>query len=355
MAARPSLPKRLSRATTPLEREIQAIDIETQNYLRALRAELDELQSRIEEIQADIETIEGDIAAIEADPRWTDDRIAYALRSATTVVDVSAATAPTAGQVLTAVDDSTAEWQDPSGGGGSSLDVWLADALDTGAPFYDATTSDEFSGASIDAKWTENDPGSAITFAADSDRGMIKATVGGVAAFRWGFLYQPVPGSEFTAYCKVSCIHNSVRILAGLFVSQNMATLPTTADTQVLWTGFYDGAATTSAGSLTDYTGNNGIGGAFNIATYSPGVNQFCPYLRIRCNGTSFIGDVSPDGISWTQGGAGQTLGYTPASFGIAVYNENASSIGTVLFDFFRVYAGAGASVSDATRIGGLV
>lgn len=42
---------------------------------------------------------------------------AKALKSATTNVDVSAATAPSSGQVLTATGASTATWQTPSGGG----------------------------------------------------------------------------------------------------------------------------------------------------------------------------------------------------------------------------------------------
>lgn len=46
---------------------------------------------------------------------------ATGLQSATTVVSVSAATAPTTGQVLTAVDDSTATWQTPSGGAGGPI------------------------------------------------------------------------------------------------------------------------------------------------------------------------------------------------------------------------------------------
>ena len=44
-------------------------------------------------------------------------RIANALKSATTIVDVSAATAPTNGQVLTATGGTTATWQSPGGGG----------------------------------------------------------------------------------------------------------------------------------------------------------------------------------------------------------------------------------------------
>jgi hypothetical protein len=43
---------------------------------------------------------------------------ANALKSATTVVDVSAATAPSSGQVLTATSGTAATWQTPSAGGG---------------------------------------------------------------------------------------------------------------------------------------------------------------------------------------------------------------------------------------------
>lgn len=43
-----------------------------------------------------------------------------ALNSATTVVDVSAATAPSTGQILTATSSTTATWQTPAGGGGGN-------------------------------------------------------------------------------------------------------------------------------------------------------------------------------------------------------------------------------------------
>ena len=45
----------------------------------------------------------------------TNNVTAKSLKSATTTVDVSAATAPSAGQVLTATDSATANWQTPSG------------------------------------------------------------------------------------------------------------------------------------------------------------------------------------------------------------------------------------------------
>lgn len=53
------------------------------------------------------------------DLRLHDDRTANGIRTASTVVDVRDAAAPTAGQVLTATGDSAATWQTPTGGGGN--------------------------------------------------------------------------------------------------------------------------------------------------------------------------------------------------------------------------------------------
>lgn len=57
--------------------------------------------------------------------------IANALRSATTVVDVSAATAPSAGQVLKAVDSTHATWQPDSGGSGTVTSVAASGGVET--------------------------------------------------------------------------------------------------------------------------------------------------------------------------------------------------------------------------------
>jgi len=52
-----------------------------------------------------------------SDPRLTDAREALGLRTLTRLVRVDAASAPVAGQVLTATADDAADWQAPSGGG----------------------------------------------------------------------------------------------------------------------------------------------------------------------------------------------------------------------------------------------
>ena len=54
-----------------------------------------------------------------------DDQNAKALRSATTLVDVSAAAAPTAGQVLTALSPALADWQTPAVGGAATKEKFF--------------------------------------------------------------------------------------------------------------------------------------------------------------------------------------------------------------------------------------
>ena len=52
------------------------------------------------------------------DARLSDARVAHALKSTSTEIDVSSATAPTSGQVLTATSSTAATWQTPAGGSG---------------------------------------------------------------------------------------------------------------------------------------------------------------------------------------------------------------------------------------------
>ena len=57
------------------------------------------------------------------DSRLTNDRTASGLRTATTVVAISAATAPSAGQTLVATSSTAATWQTPASGGISAADL----------------------------------------------------------------------------------------------------------------------------------------------------------------------------------------------------------------------------------------
>jgi hypothetical protein len=83
------------------------------------------------------------------DSRLSDDRTADGLRTATTVVSISAAAAPSSGQVLKATSSTTATWQADAGGGVSAAQH---DTLDSQTIFSTSSTSfvDGFAGGVIE-------------------------------------------------------------------------------------------------------------------------------------------------------------------------------------------------------------
>lgn len=85
-------------------------------------------------------TTTGTVAAGD-DSRLTDDRTASGLRSATTVVSVSAATAPSSGQVLTATASTTATWQTPTAGGLTKFTEAESTASPNGTVYVDSFTA----------------------------------------------------------------------------------------------------------------------------------------------------------------------------------------------------------------------
>jgi hypothetical protein len=90
---------------------------------------------------------------------------ASALKSATTTVSVSAATAPSSGQILTAISASAATWQTPAGGGGKVLQMIVGTKTDTASG-----TNTTFSNTGLSAT---------ITPSATTSRILIIAAVSG--------------------------------------------------------------------------------------------------------------------------------------------------------------------------------
>ncbi len=296
--------------------------------LIAMKRELERLAAFDTYLQTQFESIESDT------------EIASTLRSATTLIDIAAAAAPTAGDVLTATSSTAATWQAPSGG---SLGVWNPDVPDTTVTGYDATTSDEFDAGSLDAKWLEADPAGKLTLGIDTPRRMMSMDLISAGVAAWTFAYQAVPGSEFAAYAKVYCIQPvTSQVQAGVFVSEDLAAAPTTADIRAVSTYYYNSIVGLESGTYSAY--NGGISASYSLET--AGYHQ---YVRIRCNGTTCSTDVSIDGVSWVTT-ATAVLGFTPVHFGIGA--RSTTTAGKILVDFFRVYEGAGTSAVDATYIG---
>lgn len=278
------------------------------------------------------------------DARLSDDRTASGLRTASTVVAVSAATAPTAGQILQATAGNAAQWASAPGLGS----VWSADI----PPTSPEAENDEFTAGSLDAKWSEFDPGTLLTVGMDTSRKMVTLTGSGNNSVRLAGIYQPIPDTEFAAYSKVHMISRLERGGIGLFVGgSDVVNNPTTADLQ---TAFFRYTGLTALLECWDelFTAYTTESTNTSVAAYGAAMSG---YLRVRLNGTTWSGDFSPDGISWAQVSADRTLGFTPAYVGLFLYTfENAISF-QGMAKFFRVFSGAGTSGADATKIGGFL
>ena len=74
-----------------------------------------------------------------SDSRLTDDRTASGLRTASTIVSISSATAPTIGQILVATSSTAATWQTPAAGSSSTYNETPTPAVDdTTVQFFTA-------------------------------------------------------------------------------------------------------------------------------------------------------------------------------------------------------------------------
>lgn len=133
----------------------------------------------------------GTTACAGNDSRLSNDRTASGLRSATTVVSVSAATAPTVGQALVAASSTTATWQTISGSSDftTPITVTIADSLDPTVNVLEALTA-----RSVD------DPGpgfgAAIRFVLDNDNTPHDAVEAAQIEAVWS---DPTSGAESSA------------------------------------------------------------------------------------------------------------------------------------------------------------
>ena len=273
------------------------------------------------------------------DARLSDDRTASGLRTASTVVSVSSATAPTSGQVLTATGGSAATWQTPSGGG-STVSIWEPRAQPASAHADD----NEF--LSSIADFTTWDHGAYQTRTLVTADKCLEINSTGNSTVRFGGMYKAVPGGgEYSLV--VNCGYSTPAVSnlsTGIVLLQGTGA---TDDIRTLRTGNL--TATSGPFVLSDtYTQYNGAQSA--VTQHS---TAHASWLRFRVNGTTCASDWSPDGVTWIFL-VSVTLGFTPSHMGVLSAPFVAVS-STSRFYCFRVKSGAGASAFDANRPGRVV
>ncbi len=257
---------------------------------------------------------------------------------------------PTAHGLLRKLDNDTTHFLRGDGAwapGSGSPQIFFPDA----PPETPHACDDEFTAGTIDAKWAEWDVGGLATFSIDTDRRMLKCVGTSDGTVRLAGLYQPVPASEFAFIAKIGSLfqNNGNAVFdVGVFVSQDIATNPSTADARTFgiiqypsiwgmrglpWTSYNVVFPDVDLGFLTDLRS----------------------YVRIRCNGTSLEWDTSPDGITWRYQ-YGEALAWSPSHFGFSFSSAGVGSVSAVgYYDFMRVKSGGSSSLYNSHTIGRFV
>lgn len=207
---------------------------------------------------------------------------------------------------------------------------WTPDAPPTGSAH---AKTDEFdTGSSWAAKWTEFDQSAELTPTVANGFG--KLSVADAGTTRNVAMYQAVPAVAAYAFaCKlhmaqVGNVTGSLQ--AGLFLSQDLDSAPTTAD----WEGIrlVQGSALNFATwTLTAYNAAQGA-----LSGNLSRTDRSC-YMRCRVTSTTTVAwDWSDDGIGWHEL-TNHTIGFTPVHMGVWVRNNGTGGVATVQVQWFRV------------------
>lgn len=186
---------------------------------------------------------------------------------------------------------------------------------------------DEFDDNSLGAKWTEFDPGAHLTVAENS-YGLVLTPS---ASSKWGGVYQTLPSGDFSVTALMS--------FPGIFQDGKIVSI-------ILWEDPTDTSKRLETFSMLKYA-TNGYAvqwnrwtnyTTFNTNAYaSGGLGIWQPtyrYMRMRRNGSTYYGDLSDDGINWSIGPNGVTLGFTPTAIGVGILSG--ATFSPVIFPFFR-------------------
>lgn len=225
-----------------------------------------------------------------------------------------------------------------------------------------SSLDDEFTEATLNAKWTIGNPGGnfavvgAVGGAAgslDTIRKMLRVTSAAAAGQRWGWVSQPLPAGDLTAFFVTRCLLSALsgnNGTAGLLLgASDLQSAPTTADFYTIER--YAVAAglgivarryssyTTVAATTQNYAGPAAQYLACSLSTVA-GVSTIVPYW-------------SNDGVCFYQlGTAGVALPFTASFVGLGADCNVVGNDGIARFDFFRAFTGAGTGTRDAVGIG---
>ena len=202
-------------------------------------------------------------------------------------------------------------------GAGDQFSYYDADKPPTSPSAYD----DEFTGTSLDAKWTTLN-WSMLTYGTVANDRLNLYCNSSHAQSRISAM-QPLPAGDFTIVMK-GWEQGAGYNLIGLQLADGITV---GSGTQLTMNYTY-----TEGNYLQYWTGYNAISGGYLVNTAPTGVTQ---YFRISRSGSSYSWSVSVDGFNWFVISTA-TPSFTPAYFGLAFRPYDAPGVAT--FDYLRYY-----------------
>jgi hypothetical protein len=203
--------------------------------------------------------------------------------------------------------------------------IWLADY----PPETPHAVNDEFDDASVAGAWTEYDPDN-VTTVSEAASGLVLTNSG--ATFGLTGVYQAIPSGDFSIWTRAALRTAGVYFAAGLFIAQDLATNPTTAD-------FVHAAISNSVGIIGELRPSYAAGAA-SATAIADTILPWGVYLRLRYTAATYVvaGDWSINGIGW-QNYFSYTLASAAVHMGLFTYGNSFASQSATLA-FFRCEAG---------------
>ncbi len=212
------------------------------------------------------------------------------------------------------------------GGGSGGSSVWSPDSI----PASPHSLDDEFNGTSLDGAWTEFDQNTLLTTAVEDSQ--LKMTRAHAAGTDITGIYKAVPAvSDYSIVAKVAVQHfGSGVYVAGLFLSEDLAAAPTTANWFLYGPSLGDAEVVTI--NRASYTS---AGTPLNKQLL---VQRLAMYLRIRvASGPVVDIDLSWDGIAWKEVAANVATGLSSIVHYGFHFDNRMGSDRLFLADFVRV------------------
>lgn len=245
------------------------------------------------------------------------------------------------------------------GSGPSSASANYFDPL--AEPATPHASDDEFNGSSLDAAWTEWEPGTPTGFSvtvANSQVEIVTETYASSTTNLAG-IHRAAPSGDWSAWAKISVAATGVTASAhdhggGIFVaSSDIVANPTTADV-TSWILSPRAVGTATLAYILNWNAYNSYNGSSLAMTLPAQTTSIWQRVRYASGSTTLSFDISADGIGWQQVFTTASPFITPQRIGFLTRASDGTSIPSPVFraDFLRFAATAD---YDALTLGKVV